>query len=66
MKPGYCETEAEYRISIKLLKEFIISPGAVAAVNGKEGILHHILHYLDNYASSIYPTIPPMKAPITV
>ncbi len=51
MKPGYCETEAEYRISIKLLKEFIISPGAVAAVNGKEGILHHILHYLDKYVT---------------
>jgi MULE transposase domain len=46
MRPGYCETEDEYQVSLRLLNKFIDSPRFHTTVDGRLDIIAHVKQFL--------------------
>ena len=46
MKPGYCESVEEYKVSLKLLETFINSPAVSTLLDGKTEIVQHLTKFL--------------------
>ena len=46
MKPGYCESRNEFKVSAKLLAEFIDSPTFRERVDGRLDIIEHLKQFL--------------------